>query len=497
MYGRLVFCVKISIDRRELRRTTYTRKMTGISALPVELIHQICRHVRGGGGDDKQVDYCRDWVPEQKALKNLCRTSKAFDRIARPVLYARVEISLIQETFPSFLRTLARRSDLSERVRHLKLKGHDGNRYRFDPTPAVSFADIFLRWWPGGSHHPDFYDGLCGRKKPADALYILVPNVVTMRICTEPWDPTRRREAIPSRILLHMCRLRDELQERFAVPLGRLTLLEVGCHNRPGLYHRRDVRAIFPFLPASLASLTIRGLRYVRELESLHANLWNLALYNCVVDGHEMDRLMEACRGLGKFAYTARERSGATPKECITALKHRSNTLVELYLLVRDGDPLFGAYGGNDEAYDSFGPFTRLKILSVHPSDFVRLRQDFGPGLRDDSVETQDIIDTLPKSLEVFNVVEWFPLVTGRLVRVGELATGGDLPNLRSLEVQSYRTSTTFNADMIVDELHDFQYGYFTLPLRISVYDGHAKEPLAAPRLASRQCLAKGWTTTG
>ncbi|KAK2063742.1 hypothetical protein LY76DRAFT_588205 [Colletotrichum caudatum] len=137
----------------------------------MELIREICCQMRNG----HEVDYCRYWAPEQMTLANFCRTSKACDHIARPVLYNRIEISLSQNTLPSLIRTLASRSDLSQIVKHVKLKPHGGNRYTANPIPGdddiVRFADIFQQWWPEGLlWHPDFYHALCQQKKLADVV---------------------------------------------------------------------------------------------------------------------------------------------------------------------------------------------------------------------------------------------------------------------------------------------------------------------------------------
>ncbi|KAK2027081.1 hypothetical protein LX32DRAFT_722936 [Colletotrichum zoysiae] len=152
----------------------------------------------------------------------------------------------------------------------------------------------------------------------------------------------------------------------------------------------------------------------------------------------------------------------------------------------------FVAPGDEDEGYDSFASFTSLRRLSVNPLDFAvyfsgpRSR----PSVSDNCIWDVDItpmksvMDTLPNGLEVFKVTRWFPEVTHSLVRLGEMTTQSDLPKLELLEVQChtdavYTCEANIDVYLIKEELQGFEEGSFTLPLRISVYNGDGRDPSA------------------
>ncbi|KAK1982069.1 hypothetical protein LZ30DRAFT_58511 [Colletotrichum cereale] len=442
--------------------------MPTISTLSVELIREICHHMRDG---DDQVDSKRDWALEQIALTSLCRTCKALDQIARPVLYKRIEISLKKATLMSLIRTLASRGDLSRGVQYLKLKSDDDPYYKsmLSNTDIATCTGVFQRWWPEGVDHLACYYALCARSKLADVLYILVPNAETMHICPALSRSRRQqqREVTPSGIFSQICQLRKALHEpSLAPPLGRLTLLDVGCNENSDWYDGWNYKSIFPLPPVSLVSLTIRRFSWSGGTECTHVNLRDIALYNCFVDSNGMDQLMTTCRGLRKFAYTAAVGHGVALKKCVTALKDHAHTLTDLYLLVPGGVPP-GAFD------DSFHSFTSLRTLSVHPLDII------GNGWDPKQTDMKKVIDRLPQSLEVFRLIEWSPVVSQDLVRLGEMASTGDLPNLRLLEVRRHHTSASLSVEVnhIKDALVDFEAGKFMLPLRISVCDGDGRDP--------------------
>ncbi|KAK1991721.1 hypothetical protein LX36DRAFT_753411 [Colletotrichum falcatum] len=459
--------------------------MVGILTLPVELVREVCRQIRDG---DEQVDHKRDWKKEQKALAHLCRTSKAFDQIARPVLYNRIEVSLRQERFLSLIRTLASRNDLSQIVQHLKLKSSDFYRHELIQNPeddgTINVTDIFGKWWPESVNNAKLHKELCNWKKPVDVLYILVPNIETMRIFTAPIPRYTAYEESPSMVLLDICRLRQAREEdRFVAPLGRLTSLDVSNNGRRHFSSTWYINSLFSLAPTGLVSLTIRHFDGSGGVGSLCANLRSLSLYDCSLGRTDMATLMATCRGLRKFAYTqAYEDDGFGFEDCMTALKERSSTLVELYLLFRVYDRW------EDRTYDSFASFTSLKILSIHTEHMIRSGADLEPG-------NAEIINTFPKSLEVFNVITDIGVESAlapRLVRLGELATGGDLPNLKLVEIQCHPGPLNMVGDINVrrsyldyvkQQLWGLVAGSCTLPLRISAYDGDGKDPSAQSRL--------------
>ncbi|KAK2049346.1 hypothetical protein LZ31DRAFT_590730 [Colletotrichum somersetense] len=248
--------------------------------------------------------------------------------------------------------------------------------------------------------------------------------------------------------------------------------------------------SIFSLKPVSLTSLTIRRVGWFGVAGSLYANLQSLSLYGCAINSDRVNIMMKACRGLRKFAFTAHS-PAATPKKCITALRQHSSTLVELHLLVR-GEDLWDEMYGDDDVYDSFASFTSLKILSVHPLDFIihplvytahHPDSNHHNMLNFDMTPMESIIDTLPKSLEVFKVIGWFPGVKRSLIRLGEIATQGDLPNLKLLEVECYVAVNDLgvqrDVDTVKSELLEFKDRNFELPLRINAYGGHCNESSA------------------
>lgn len=82
-----------------------------LPSLPEELIEKICQEITSFKSKEKPLH----------TLSNLCRTSKLFDRVARPVLFRNVDLIGIEDLL-SFIECLGSQPDLAKSMRSLTIK---------------------------------------------------------------------------------------------------------------------------------------------------------------------------------------------------------------------------------------------------------------------------------------------------------------------------------------------------------------------------------------
>lgn len=403
--------------------------------LPAEIFYHIIPSILPDNNDD-------DWSVCQGRLATMCKVNTLFRKIAQPLLYQQIQVPVLKSKKPfsrlaCLIHTLQLRPDLGRLVKRVRLE--------FIPKEFIkrlraAGCPRYRLLYPVNLGTEDLLDILFSSTANLEDLCLLGSSVVDHYLV----KPRLRTWSSKAEQLPRLKSISLVPDHRYEPRNSWISLEEIDYFMR--------------LAPGGLDRIYSRRCNECTKLRyyTIALNLTEIVLEDCMLEETEFMEFAISFRNLRRFKYTAGASSAqlvVSPRRLLDVLAQYAGTLTDLHLRTRQ---LYFEDWPDDECFQSFASFTRLKCLTVYPCDFENRGGRAGGA-----------IATLPASLETFGPVRWSNQMAKHIFWIDDAASEGQFPNLEALEVGYYTGGRKFSIGDSDFDVEGVRSQLFTLPLRI------------------------------